>query len=85
MSGVVFAYAAIEMVGVAAGEMENPAREVPKAVNAVVLRIAVFYVGSLLLLVSMLPTSEYKAGISPFVTGSNGWASTGWLRSSRRS
>ena len=68
MSGVVFAYAAIEMVGVAAGEMENPAREVPKAVNAVILRIAVFYVGSLLLLVSMLPTSEYKAGISPFVT-----------------
>lgn len=68
MSGVVFAYAAIEMVGVAAGEMKNPAREVPKAVNAVILRIAVFYVGSLLLLVSMLPTSEYKAGISPFVT-----------------
>lgn len=68
MSGVVFAYAAIEMVGVAAGEMQNAAREVPKAVNAVIFRIAVFYVGSLLLLVSMLPTSEYKPGISPFVT-----------------
>ena len=68
MSGVVFAYAAIEMVGVAAGEMQNPAREVPKAVNAVIMRIAVFYVGSLLLLVSMLPTEDYKPGISPFVT-----------------
>lgn len=68
MSGVVFAYAAIEMVGVAAGEMQNAAREVPKAVNAVILRIGVFYVGSLLLLVSMLPTTDYKAGISPFVT-----------------
>jgi L-asparagine permease len=68
MSGVVFAYAAIEMVAVAAGEMENPVREVPKAVNAVVFRIAVFYVGSLLLLVSMLPTQEYIPGISPFVT-----------------
>ena len=68
MSGVVFAYAAIEMVGVAAGEMENPKVEVPKAVNAVIFRIAVFYCGSILLLVSMLPTSDYKAGISPFVT-----------------
>ncbi len=68
MSGVVFAYAAIEMVGVAAGEMQNAAREVPKAVNAVIMRIAIFYVGSLLLLVSILPTSDYKPGISPFVT-----------------
>jgi L-asparagine permease len=68
MSGVVFAYAAIEMVGVAAGEMADATREVPKAVNAVIYRIAVFYDGSLLLLVSMLPTSEYKSGTSPFVT-----------------
>ena len=68
MSGVVFAYASIEMVGIAAGEMEDPRREVPKAVNAVIMRIAVFYCGSIFLLVSMLPTTEYKSGISPFVT-----------------
>jgi L-asparagine permease len=68
MSGVVFAYAAIEMVGVAAGEMEDSRTEVPKAVNAVIFRIAIFYCGSILLLVAMLPTSEYKAGTSPFVT-----------------
>ncbi|GAA2010129.1 amino acid permease [Nakamurella flavida] len=68
MSGVVFAYAAIEMVGVAAGEMANPEREVPKAVNSVIFRIGVFYCGSILLLVSMLPTTEYTAGESPFVT-----------------
>jgi L-asparagine permease len=68
MSGVVFAYASIEMVGVAAGEMKDPEREVPKAVNAVIFRIAVFYCGSILLLVCMLPTTEYTAGTSPFVT-----------------
>lgn len=68
MSGVVFAYAAIEMVGVAAGEMEDSRREVPKAVNAVIFRIAIFYCGSILLLVSMLPTKDYKSGTSPFVT-----------------
>jgi L-asparagine permease len=68
MSGVVFAYAAIEMVGVAAGEMADSRREVPKAVNAVIFRIGVFYCGSILLLVCMLPTSDYTAGTSPFVT-----------------
>ncbi len=68
MSGVVFAYAAIEMVGVAAGEMSNAQKEVPKAVNAVIFRIAVFYIGSILLLVCMLPTQDYTAGTSPFVT-----------------
>ncbi len=68
MSGVVFAYAAIEMVGVAAGEMADPRREVPKAVNAVIMRIAVFYCGSILLLVCMVPTSNYTSGTSPFVT-----------------
>src|SRR3954451_23878553 len=68
MSGVVFAYAAIEMVGVAAGEMENSEREVPKAVNAVIFRIGVFYCGSIFLLVCMLPTTDYTAGTSPFVT-----------------
>jgi L-asparagine permease len=80
MSGVVFAYAAIEMVGVAAGEMEDAQTEVPKAVNAVIFRIAVFYCGSILLLVSMLPTTEYKSGTSPFVTVFErlglGWMST---------
>ena len=68
MSGVIFAYAAIEMVGVAAGEMADPKKEVPKAVNAVIFRIAVFYIGSILLLVCMLPTSSYEEGTSPFVT-----------------
>src|SRR4051795_3830862 len=80
MSGVVFAYAAIEMVGVAAGEMEDAKTEVPKAVNAVIFRIAVFYCGSILLLVSMLPTTDYKSGTSPFVTVFErlglGWMST---------
>ncbi|WP_396653058.1 hypothetical protein [Microbacterium resistens] len=33
-SGAVFAYTAIEMVGIAAGEGEDPKREVTKAVNA---------------------------------------------------
>lgn len=67
-SGVVFAYAAIELVGIAAGETENPEKVMPRAINSVVFRIAVFYIGSTVLLGLLLPYTSYKAGVSPFVT-----------------
>ncbi len=67
-SGVVFAYAAVEMVGTAAGETENPQQIMPRAINSVILRIAVFYVGSLILLALLLPYTAYHADESPFVT-----------------
>ncbi|MEV2224429.1 amino acid permease [Nocardia vinacea] len=67
-SGVVFAYAAVELVGTAAGETENPEKIMPRAINSVIARIAVFYVGSLVLLALLLPYTAYKSGESPFVT-----------------
>ncbi|MCE4026504.1 amino acid permease [Microbacterium sp. Au-Mic1] len=68
ISGVVFAYASIELVGTAAGETAEPAKIMPRAINTVVIRIAIFYVGSILLLSLLLPFNTYKAGESPFVT-----------------
>jgi L-asparagine permease len=68
ISGVVFAYAGIELVGTAAGETAEPKKVMPRAVNAVVLRIGIFYVGSVLLLSLLLPFSEFESGESPFVT-----------------
>ncbi|MCI9886965.1 amino acid permease [Micrococcales bacterium 31B] len=67
-SGVVFAYASVELVGTAAGETENPEKIMPRAINSVIVRIAVFYVGSTILLSLLLPYTEYQAGESPFVT-----------------
>ncbi len=67
-SGVVFAYAAVELVGTTAGETEDPEKIMPKAINAVILRIALFYVGSLVLLGLLLPYTSYREGTSPFVT-----------------
>lgn len=68
MQGVVFSYASIELLGTAAGETENPEKIMPKAINTVVVRIVVFYVGSLTLLSLLLPFTSYEAGVSPFVT-----------------
>jgi L-asparagine permease len=67
-SGVVFAYAAIELVGIAAGETANPEKVMPRAINSVVFRIAVFYIGSTVLLALLLPYTAYKDHVSPFVT-----------------
>ncbi|MDJ0321086.1 amino acid permease [Pseudarthrobacter sp. PS3-L1] len=68
MQGVLFAYASIELVGTAAGETKNPEKIMPRAINSVVFRIAVFYVGSIVLLALLLPYTAYEDGVSPFVT-----------------
>lgn len=67
-SGVVFAYAGIELVGVAAGETSEPSKIIPRAINSVVFRIAFFYIGSTALLAVLLPYSAYQDHVSPFVT-----------------
>lgn len=67
-SGVVFTYAGVELVGTAAGETDNPHKVMPRAINSVVVRIAMFYVGSLVLLGLLLPYTSYTAGTSPFVS-----------------
>ncbi|MGW3493475.1 amino acid permease [Streptomyces sp. NPDC001020] len=68
MQGVIFAYAALELVGVTAGETAEPEKVVPRAVNSIMWRVGLFYVGSVVLLALLLPGSVYSAGESPFVT-----------------
>lgn len=68
VSGVIFAYSAVELVGTAAGETAEPHKVMPKAINSVIVRIALFYVGSLILLALLLPRVAFSAGESPFVT-----------------
>ncbi|MFJ5333969.1 L-asparagine permease [Pectobacterium sp. CHL-2024] len=68
VQGVIFAFAGIEIIGTTAGECKNPEQVLPKAVNSVIWRIGLFYVGSVALLVCLLPWNAYQAGQSPFVT-----------------
>ena len=68
VQGVVFAFAGVELVGTAAGETKDARKVLPRAINSVIWRIALFYVGSVALLVCLLPWTAYKAGESPFVT-----------------
>jgi L-asparagine permease len=68
VQGVVFAYAGIELIGTAAGEAQDAKKILPRAINSVMYRIALFYVGSVVLLVLLMPWTAYHAGTSPFVT-----------------
>ncbi|WP_448316999.1 amino acid permease [Streptomyces sp. CO7] len=68
MQGVVFAYASLELVGTAAGETAEPRKVVPRAVNSIMWRVGLFYVGSVVLLALLLPGSAYSGDESPFVT-----------------
>lgn len=54
VQGVIFAFAGIELIGTAAGECKDPAKMMPKAINSVIWRIGLFYVGSVVLLVLLL-------------------------------
>ncbi|WP_186781832.1 amino acid permease [Streptomyces sp. CBG9] len=64
---VMFAFLAVELVGVTAGESKDPEKTLPKAINTVPWRIAVFYVGALVMILSVVPWTEFQPGISPFV------------------
>jgi AAT family amino acid transporter/D-serine/D-alanine/glycine transporter len=64
---VTFAYAGIEMIGVTAGEAENPTVVLPRATNRIILRIMLFYIGSLIIILSLVPWHQLKDDVSPFV------------------
>ncbi|MDT9689282.1 amino acid permease [Streptomyces sp. P9(2023)] len=64
---VMFAFLAVELVGVTAGESKDPKTVLPKAINTVPWRIAVFYVGALIMILSVVPWTHFQPGISPFV------------------
>ncbi len=64
---VMFAFLAVELVGVTAGESKDPKTVLPKAINTVPWRIGLFYVGALIIIMSLVPWTEFKPGVSPFV------------------
>jgi GABA permease len=64
---VIFSMVGAEIATIAAAESADPERAVSKAANSVIVRIAVFFVGSTLLLATILPWNNEKAGASPFV------------------
>ncbi|WP_030129249.1 amino acid permease [Pseudomonas sp. QTF5] len=64
---VMFAFGGIEIIGVTAGEAKDPQRVLPRAINAVPLRILLFYVLTMFVLMSIFPWQQIGSQGSPFV------------------
>lgn len=64
---VVFAFTGIELVGLLAGETENPEHVIPNAINNIPIRIIIFYIGALIVIMSIYPWNSINPGKSPFV------------------
>lgn len=64
---VVFAFVGMELVGLTAGETENPEKVIPKAINQIPIRVLLFYVGALLIIMSIYPWKAIVPSESPFV------------------
>ena len=76
MAIIMFSFGGLELVGITAAEADQPKTVIPKAINQVVYRILIFYIGALTILLSLYPwddlvktlTSGGDAyGSSPFV------------------
>lgn len=68
-----FAFSGTELIGVAAGETKDPAVNVPKAINAAIWRLLIFFVGTIIVISALLPFEIAGLGgegvsSSPFVT-----------------
>ena len=64
---VVFAFTGIELVGLTAGETEDPEHVIPNAINNIPIRIIIFYVGALIVIMSIYPWTSISPDRSPFV------------------
>jgi GABA permease len=63
---VFFAMTGAEITTIAAAESAQPGRAVARMSTTVILRILIFYVGSLFLIVSVTPWDMVRSGESPF-------------------
>lgn len=63
----VFAFVGVELVGTTAAEADNPTKNLPKAINAIPIRIILFYVLALAIIMSVMPWRTIDPDKSPFV------------------
>jgi len=65
---VFYAFSGSELIGVAAGETKDPARNIPKAMRSTVIRLLIFFVGAIAVIAATVPYDQVGLDESPFVT-----------------
>nr|WP_246540491.1 amino acid permease [Microbacterium flavum] len=64
---VFYAFSGSELIGVAAGETKDPAKNIPRALRSTVLRLLILFVGSITVIAAILPYEQAGLTSSPFV------------------
>ena len=67
LSIVIGSYQGVELIGITAGETNVPQKKKKKAVNGVIWRILIFYIGAIFVIVTIYPWNELHDIGSPFV------------------
>ncbi|TGD23171.1 amino acid permease [Companilactobacillus suantsaicola] len=67
LSIVVASYQGIEVIGITAGEAENPQENIVRAIRSIVGRILIFYIGAIFVIVAIYPWNKLGVMGSPFV------------------
>lgn len=67
MLTVNFAFSGTELIGVTAGETKDPEKNIPKAIHTTLLRLAIFFIGSIVVMASLIPWQKAGVDQSPFV------------------
>ncbi|CAK8053977.1 amino acid permease [Eupransor demetentiae] len=62
-----FAFLGVEFVGITAAETKDPLKTIPKAIDSIVIRILIFYIGALSAIMIIQPWTDYSGQMSPFV------------------
>ncbi|HTO19355.1 MAG TPA: amino acid permease [Pseudomonas sp.] len=64
MAIIMFSFGGLELVGITAAEASEPRKVIPKAINQVVYRILIFYVGALTVLLALYPWNAVVAELN---------------------
>jgi amino acid transporter, AAT family len=67
LQAVMFAFLGVELIGVTAGEAQKPEKTIPSAINKVIWRILIFYIGALAIIMSLVAWNHLNPSQSPFV------------------
>ena len=67
LSIVIGSYQGVELIGITAGETKDPHKNIKSAVNGVIWRILIFYIGAIFVIVTVYPWDELGSIGSPFV------------------
>ncbi|MBD8604667.1 amino acid permease [Pseudomonas sp. CFBP 8771] len=61
---IMFSFGGLEMLGFTAAEADSPKTVIPKAINQVIYRILIFYIGALVVLLSLTPWDGLLASLN---------------------